>query len=71
MNNKEFPEVRRERLRQLERKKNPSGNLHDAINRSILGDLVDLVGKLSWKGTAIVIILLVLGFFIYMIIIAI
>lgn len=55
---KESPEERRERLRQLERK-NPLGNLHDAHNRSIIGDFVDLVGRLNWKATGFIILLII------------
>ncbi|MFD2924077.1 DUF6366 family protein [Halobacillus naozhouensis] len=54
---KETPEERRERLRQEESKK-PAGSIHG-------GGLPDLVGKLGWKGTGILIFLLLVGFIIY------
>ncbi|WP_208591574.1 DUF6366 family protein [Gracilibacillus suaedae] len=63
--NKETPENRRERFRQEEWKGNPGGNLNDSFNRGSNGSLVDLVGGLGWKGTGILIIVLILGFIIY------
>jgi len=53
----ETPEERRERLRQEELKK-PSSSIHGS-------GLPDLVGDLGWKGTGIIIIILVVGFIIY------
>jgi len=50
---KETPEERRERLRQREKKSNPTGNLNESLNRGANGSLVDLVGALGWKGTGI------------------
>lgn len=61
---KEAPETRRERLRQEELKRNPTGNLNDAFNRANSGSLVDLVGSLGWKGTGILILLIIIGFII-------
>jgi hypothetical protein len=63
--NKEAPEQKRERLRQQELKDNSTGNLNDAFNRANNGSLVDLVGSLGWKGTGILILVLILGFIIY------
>ncbi|CAM3924560.1 hypothetical protein GCM10009865_55070 [Aeromicrobium ponti] len=60
--NKETPERRRERLRQEELKKNPTGNMNDAFNRANSGSLVDLVGSLGWKGTGILILVIIIGF---------
>lgn len=54
---KETPEERRERLRQEELKK-PSSSIHGS-------GLPDLVGGLGWKGTGILIFVLILGFIIY------
>ena len=51
--NKETPEQKRERLRQEEMKRNPTGNLNDAFNRANSGGLMDLVGSLGWKGTGL------------------
>ena len=53
----ETPEDRRERLRQEELRK-PSSSIHGS-------GLPDLVGGLSWKGTGILILVLILGFIIY------
>ncbi|MFP5110699.1 DUF6366 family protein [Neobacillus sp. C211] len=63
--NKETPEQKRERLRQQELKGNPTGNLNDAFNRANNGSLVDLVNSLGWKGTGILILILILGVIIY------
>ena len=54
---KETPERRRERLRQEELKKNPVGSVHG-------GGLSDLVGSFGWKGTGILIIVIIIGFII-------
>ena len=62
---KETPEERRERLRQEELKGNVGGNVHDAFNRSSNGGLNDLVGGLGWKGTGILLLIIILGFIIY------
>jgi hypothetical protein len=62
--NKETPERRRERLRQEELKRNPTGNMNDAFNRANSGGLVDLVGSLGWKGTGILILVIIIGFII-------
>jgi hypothetical protein len=63
--NKETPEQKRERLRQQELKGNPTGNLNDAFNRANNGSLVDLVNSLGWKGTGILILVLILGVIAY------
>ncbi|MFC4560198.1 DUF6366 family protein [Virgibacillus kekensis] len=63
-NGKESPQ-RRERLRQEELKDNPTGNMNDAYNRSQNGSLVDLVGGLGWRGTGILILVLIFGFIIF------
>ncbi|MED3564506.1 DUF6366 family protein [Bacillus xiapuensis] len=62
---KENPEQKRERLRQQELKDNPTGNLNDAYNRANNGSLVDLVSSLGWKGTGILILVIILGIIIY------
>ncbi|MFP5110646.1 DUF6366 family protein [Neobacillus sp. C211] len=59
--NKETPERKRERLRQEEIKRNPTGTLNDAFNRAKSGGLADLVGSLGWKGTGILILVLIIG----------
>ncbi|MFC5602784.1 DUF6366 family protein [Sporosarcina koreensis] len=53
----ETPEDRRERLRQRELK-HPSSSIHGS-------NLSDLVGGLGWKGTGIIIVLLILGLVLY------
>ncbi|MFE4429969.1 DUF6366 family protein [Peribacillus butanolivorans] len=65
MSDKETPEQQRERLRQQELKKNTTGNINDSFNRANNGNLVDLVGSLGWKGTGILILVIILGFIIY------
>lgn len=62
---KETPERKRERLRQEELKKNPTGNMNHAFNRAETGFLADLVGSLGWKGTGILILVIILGFLIF------
>ncbi len=52
---KETPERRREKLRQGELKRNPSSSVHG-------GGLVDLVGSFGWKGTGILILVIIIGF---------
>ncbi|MDM5154759.1 DUF6366 family protein [Bacillus sp. DX1.1] len=59
---KETPESRRERLRQKESKRNPTGNMNDAFNRAETGNLADLVGSLGWKGIGILILVIIIGF---------
>ncbi|WP_459502300.1 DUF6366 family protein [Bacillus sp. C1] len=59
---KETPERARERLRQEELKRNPTGNMNDACNRAGTGGLTDLVGSLGWKGIGILILVIVIGF---------
>lgn len=59
---KETPERRREKLRQEELKRNPTGNMNDAFNKANSGSLVDLVGSLGWKGTGILITIIMIGF---------
>lgn len=53
----ETPEERRERLRQ-EELKHPASGIHGSA-------LSDLVGGLGWKGTGLMILLLIIGFIIY------
>ncbi|QKY70762.1 DUF6366 family protein [Lentibacillus sp. CBA3610] len=65
MSDKESPEQQRERLRQQELENNPTGNLNDSFNRANNGSLADLVGSLGWKGTGILILVIILGFIIY------
>ncbi|PFF12059.1 hypothetical protein CN324_30340 [Bacillus anthracis] len=62
---KESPEEKRERIRQSELKNNPTGFLQDGLNRAETGSPVDMTGGMNWKGTALVILLLVLAYIIY------
>lgn len=59
--NKETPEQKRERLRQEELKRNPTGSMNDAFSRLNSGGLADLVGSLGWKGTGILILVIIIG----------
>ncbi|MFC7320575.1 DUF6366 family protein [Halobacillus campisalis] len=56
-NEKETPEERRERMRQRELS-NPSSSGHGS-------NLSDLVGGLGWKGTGLLILLIITGFVVY------
>jgi hypothetical protein len=61
---KDNPERQREKLRQEELKRNPTGNMNDAFNRASSGSLVDLVGSLGWKGTGLLILGIIIAFII-------
>lgn len=61
---KETPERRRERMRQEELKRNPTGNLRDASDRAQAGSVMDVVNSLGWKGIGILIIVLIIGYLI-------
>ncbi|MDQ0351336.1 hypothetical protein J2R98_001150 [Alkalibacillus filiformis] len=63
--NQESPEERQERMRQEELRNNPGGNLSDSLNRASHGSAADLASGLGWKGTGILIIVLVVAFFAY------
>ena len=62
---KESPEEKEKRIRQSELKNNPTGSLHDGLNRAETGSPVDMTGGMNWKGTALVILVLVLAYIIY------
>lgn len=62
---KETPGEKRERLRQEELKNNPFGAFNDGVNRAGSGNFADLVGGLGWKGTGILILILIIGYVIY------
>lgn len=64
-NHDETPEEKRERLRQSELKNNPTGSLNDALNRGSNGNLTDLTGGMGWKGTGILIVVLIVGYVLY------
>lgn len=65
MDSKETPSEKRERLRQNELKNNPMGSLNDGLTRGKNSNLVDLSSGMGWKGIGLLILVLVLGFFIY------
>ena len=58
--NQKTPE-RREELRQKDLKRNPTGNLNDAFNRTGTGNLADLVDGLGWKGFGILVLVIIIG----------
>lgn len=64
-NHHEKPEEKRERLRQSELKNNPTGSLNDALNRGSSGNLTDLTGGMGWKGTGILIVVIIVGYVLY------
>lgn len=53
----ETPEERRERMRQKELK-SPSSSIHGS-------NLSDLVGGMGWKGSGILILVIIIGFIIH------
>ncbi|WP_433939903.1 DUF6366 family protein [Paenibacillus lautus] len=59
-NDYETPEKTRERLRQEELENNPFGHMNHGNGRSQYS-LVDLVGSLGWKGTLVLIIVIIVG----------
>jgi len=64
-NHHETPEEKRERLKQSELKNNPTGSLHDALNRGSNGNVTDLSGGMGWKGMGILIVVLIDGYILY------
>ena len=52
-------------MRQSELKNNPTGSLNYGLNRAESGSPVDRTGGMNWKGTGILILVLVLGYIIY------
>ncbi|MBD8016837.1 DUF6366 family protein [Microbacterium sp. APC 3898] len=65
MSSKERPEEQRERLRQKELKNNPTGSLRDGMSRGESGNLQDISGDMGWKGMALLIIVLIIGYVVY------
>lgn len=57
----ETPQERRERLRQEELNNNPMVNLKESLDRAENGSLSDLTQSLGWKGTGILILILIIG----------
>lgn len=64
-NRQENPSEKRERLRQEELKKNPTGALRDGLDRAGNGNLVDVAGGMGWKDMVILIIVLLGGYILY------
>jgi hypothetical protein len=62
---KETPQEKRDRLRLDELKNNPAGAFNDGVNRAEYGNLADLVSGLGWKGTGVLILILIIGYVIY------
>ncbi|WP_439019873.1 DUF6366 family protein [Bacillus thuringiensis] len=62
---KESPEEKRERIRQSELNNNPTGTLHDGLNRAESGSPVDMTGGMNWRSTGVIILVLLLGYIIY------
>lgn len=56
-------------MRQSELKSNPTGSLRDGLNRAETGSPVDIAGGMNWKGTGIIILVLLLvlllGYIVY------
>lgn len=56
----------RERQRQNEMKNNPTGSLRDGLDRGMgVGNLSDIAGGMGWKGMALLILVLFVGYVIY------
>ena len=64
-NHNKTPKEKRERLRQSEIKNNPTGSLNDSLNIGSNGNLSDLTGGMGWKGTGILIVIIIVGFVLY------
>jgi len=65
-NRQETPKERRERIRQQELKNNPGGALRDGFSRGgENGNLTDLTDGMGWKGTGILIVVLIVGYVLY------
>ncbi|WP_349408778.1 DUF6366 family protein [Pseudalkalibacillus sp. SCS-8] len=63
--NRERPEDLRERLRQEEIKRNSASKIGDGFDRSQGGSLIDLVGSLGWKGTVLLLVLIISGYILF------
>lgn len=59
MDSKKTAKENRERLRQSELKHNPGGSMRDGFNNG------DAAGDMGWKGMALLIAVLILGYVIY------
>lgn len=58
----QLPEEKRERIRQEELNSNPLGALRDGLHRGEVGNLSDLTGGFGWKGTAVLIVIFIVGY---------
>ena len=61
----ETPKEKRERLRQKELIKNPGGALRDGFSRGENVNLSDLSGGMGWKGTGLLIVVLIIGYVLF------
>ena len=52
-------------MRQKELVKNPGGAFRDGFSRGENGNLTDLTGGMGWKGTGLLIIVLIVGYVLY------
>ncbi|QVY63467.1 DUF6366 family protein [Cytobacillus gottheilii] len=57
----ETVEQKRERLRQQEMQRNPTGIMNDSINSAYSGNLHELVRSLGWKGAGILLLVVVMA----------
>ncbi|HIE6630060.1 TPA: DUF6366 family protein, partial [Bacillus luti] len=44
---------------------NPTGSLHDGLNRAESGSPVDMTGGMNWRSTGVIILVLLVGYIIY------
>lgn len=63
--NKESPEEKKRAYETKWIKSNPTGSLRDGLNRAETGSPVDIAGGMNWKGTGIIILVLLLGYIVY------
>ncbi|WP_232336820.1 DUF6366 family protein [Planococcus lenghuensis] len=61
---RETPENRRERMRQKELKRNPTGNLSDGFNQANSGHPGGLFDNMGWKGAIVLVLVLIVAFII-------
>lgn len=64
-NHPQTPEENREKARHEELTNKPTGALKDGFDRAENVHLADLAGGLGWKGTGILIVVLIIGYVVY------
>ncbi|QBP42063.1 DUF6366 family protein [Paenisporosarcina antarctica] len=64
-NEQETPKEKREKLRQKELIKNPGGALRDGFSRGENANLSDFSEGMGWKGTVLLIVVLIVGYILY------